>query len=73
MQILCPGKTDRGFATLDALIAVLILSIALAGLAFWVLGLARVSERRQVVLDQLLSRVSHSESVEWVFEEQPSE
>ncbi len=68
MLISSHGKADKGFATLDALIAILILTLALTALSAWSLNLTSVSEQRRDTMEALFRQSDTNELLRWYYE-----
>jgi|GEM_PF-3643935 len=66
-RILSPGKPIEGFATLDALMAILVLSIALAGIAGWVGSFRRAAIKREARLESILLEAAELGERGWYY------
>ena len=65
MRISSPGRTDSGFASVDALLAVVVVSLALAGIAVWFATSSGLSAKRQVRLTELLQDIGEADTGDW--------
>jgi len=66
-RTLSPGKLIEGFATLDALMAILVLSIALAGIAGWVGNFRTAAIKREVRLEGLMLEAAELGERGWFY------